>query len=144
MSNVKEYFSSQEIKKFDEHKRFTAERYLKVTDYNPTAKELPQKGKEFFDQAQAESTQKQKSTIGQKLRKNMTQTTAKAATTSVATTVAAAVGGVVVLSTMFAPTPTIDLQTLDAGHNVVSYTITAEDFQEDIYYFVEIANPYDI
>ena len=66
----------------------------------------------------------------------MTQNTATAATTSVATTVAAAVGGVVVLSTMFAPTPTIDLQTLDAGHNFVSYTITAEDLQEDIYYFV--------
>ncbi len=144
MSNVKEYFSSQEIKKFDEHKRFTAERYLKVTDYNPTAKELPQKGKEFFGEQTPTTTTKPQSTLGKRLRKNMANTAAKATTTTVATTVAAAVGGVVVLSTMFAPTPAIDLKTLEAGHNYVSYTITADDLQEDMYYFVEIANPYDI
>lgn len=143
MSQSNEYFSSTEIKRIDEHKRFTAERYLKTTDYNPTAKELPQKGKEFFDSGTQQSATKRKSTLGQKLRKRVSQGTAKAATTSVATTVAAAVGGVVALSTIFAPTPTIDLPQLDVGHNYVSYTIVAEDLQEDMYYFVEIASPYD-
>ena len=139
MSKVNEYFTSTEFKKIDEHKKFTAERYLKTTDYNPTAKELPQKGKEFFEQA-SDSTPKQKSTIGQKLRKKMSQNATKATTTSAATTVAAAVGGVVVLSSMFAPMPIIDLQNMDVGNNYVSYTITAEDLQEDMYYFIEIAN----
>jgi len=143
LSQVNEYFSSTEIKKVDEHKRFTAERYLKVTDYNPTAKELPQKGKEFFDSGTQQSATKRKSTLGQKLRKKMAQGTAKTTTTTVATTVAAAVGSVVVLSTMFAPTPNIDLPQLDVGQDYVTYTIVADDLQEEMYYFVEISNPYD-
>ncbi|MBE7087035.1 MAG: hypothetical protein E7369_01895, partial [Clostridiales bacterium] len=147
-----EFYTPKEFNKTSEFMRFSPELYLTPPQNKPQV-EVPFTGQEHSTDKNHQSQNGQGGAINKNKPKKSNATgkdsslqkimdfATKAGTTVVTTATAAAIS-VTSLTGLFTPKPTIDLLSLTAGQNSVSYEFVIDDMDSNIDYSVKIENAY--
>ena len=135
---MKEYYSSGEHNRFEEHRVFKAELY-KTKDFRETGAEQSSQGHEFKPDVKKSRKKSVSNNPIKKAIEKMTSSAASVATT-VVSTVVMAVAAVVVCLNLFSPVPSLEIEELNVGNDYVEYDVEIGELEENTEYSLVIEN----